>query len=153
VTGNLYLGVACIGTGDYRQTEDLLLKVLKLLEGDRSRERFGLAVFPAVLVRSYLAWVFADRGKFEEGIAHGQEGLRVAEALDHPFSLAFGCWVPAYLHITRGELSHAVRLLERGLALSREWNLTLLSVLHTAWATPTRSREGLLRVSRCWSRR
>ena len=48
----------------------------------------------------------------------------LAEALDHPYSLAFVCWALAYLQITRGELSHAVRLLERGVALCREWNLT-----------------------------
>ena len=51
VTGNLYLGAACLGTGDYRRAEELLLKVLQLLEGDLSRERFGLAGFPAVMAR------------------------------------------------------------------------------------------------------
>ena len=148
VTGNLYLGVACLWTGDYRRAEDLLLKVLQLLEGDLSRERFGLAGFPAVMARGYLTWVFADRGKFKEGIAHGQEGIRLAEALDHPYSLAFACWALAYLQITRGELSHAVRLLERGLALSREWNLTFFSVHHTgslgyAYALSGRIAEGI----------
>jgi tetratricopeptide (TPR) repeat protein len=131
VTANLYLGVACLGTGDYHRAEDLLLKVLRLLEGDRSRERFGLAGFPAVMAHCYLTWVFADRGKFEEGIVHGQEAIRLAEALDHPFSLAFGCLILAYLQTTRGELTHAVRVLERGLALAREWNLTFFSVNHT----------------------
>jgi tetratricopeptide (TPR) repeat protein len=123
VAGNLYLGVACLGTGDYRRAEELLQKVLQLLEGDRRRERFGLAAFPAVIAYCYLTWGFADRGRFEEGIPSGQEGIRLAESLDHPYSLAFGCWILAYLHITRGELGHAVVLLERGLMLTREWNL------------------------------
>jgi tetratricopeptide (TPR) repeat protein len=123
VTGTHYLGVACLYTGNYRRAEELLLNVLQLLEGDLSRERLGLAGFPAVLARGQLTWVFADRGKFKEGTAHGQEGLRLAEALDHPYSLATVCWYLAYLHIIRGEFSHAVRLLERGMALSREWNL------------------------------
>jgi tetratricopeptide (TPR) repeat protein len=148
VTGNLYLGVACLGTGDYRQAEDLLLKVLQLLEGELSRERFGLAGFPAVIARSYLTLIFADRGKFEEGIAHGQEGIRLAEALDHPYSLASACWFLAYLHISRGEVSHAVRLLERGLALSREWNLPFFVVRNTgslgfAYALSGRIAEGI----------
>ena len=132
VTANLYFGVACLGTGDFRQAEELFRRVLRLLEGDRSRERFALAGFPAVMARCYLAWAFADRGKFDEGIAHGQEGIRLAEALDHPFSLAFGCWITAVLQIARGELGDGVGLLERGLALSREWNLTFFSVNHTA---------------------
>jgi tetratricopeptide (TPR) repeat protein len=119
-----------------------------LLEGELSRERFGQAGYPAVTARGYLTWVFADRGKFKEGIAHGQEGLRLAESLDHPFSLAFVCWRLAYLQFTRGDLSHAVGLLERGLALSREWNLTIFSVQHTgslgyAYALSGRVAEGI----------
>ncbi len=128
VTGNLHLGAACLGTGDYRQAEEPLLKVVRLLEGELGRERFGLAGFPAVMARGYLTWVFADRGKFEEGIAHGQEGIRLAEALDQPNSLTVVCWYLAHLQITRGELGDAVRLLERGLAVAREWNLTPFSV-------------------------
>jgi tetratricopeptide (TPR) repeat protein len=148
VTGQLYLGVACLGTGDYRRAEELLLKVLQCLEGDRSRERFGLAGFPAVMARCYLTWGFADRGEFEEGIAHGQESIRLAEALDHPFSLAFACWILAYLHIIRGERSHAVSLLERGLGLAREWNLRFFSALNTgslgyAYALSGRIAEGI----------
>jgi tetratricopeptide (TPR) repeat protein len=149
VTGNLYLGVACFGKGDYRQAEELLRKVLQLIEGDRSRERFGLAGFPAVLARGYLTWVLTDRGEFQEGIVHGQEGLRLAEALNHPFSLSFVCWVLANLQIIRGNPSHAVGLLERGLALSREWNPTSISMLDNpgrlgyAYALSGRIAEGI----------
>jgi class 3 adenylate cyclase/tetratricopeptide (TPR) repeat protein len=148
VTGNLYFGVACLGTGDYRRAEDLLLKVLLLLGGERSRERFGLPGFPAVMTRCYLTWVLADQGRFNEGIVHGQEGIRLAEALDHPYSLAFVCWSLANLQIISGELSHAVGLLERGLALSRERNLTYFSVNFTAglgyaYALSGRIAEGI----------
>ena len=86
VTATLYFGVACILTGDYRRAEDLLLKVLRLLEGDLSRERLGLAGFPAVMARCFLTWIFADQGQFTEGIVHGQEGIHLAEALDHPIA-------------------------------------------------------------------
>jgi tetratricopeptide (TPR) repeat protein len=149
VTGNLYLGAAYFLAGDYPTGEDLLLNVLQVLEGDLSRERLGLAGFPAAMARSYVTWIFADRGKFKEGIAHGQEGLRLAEALDHPYSLFAVCWRLAYLQILRGELSHAVSLLERGLALSREWNLTFqFSVLAAgslgyAYALSGRIAEGI----------
>jgi len=148
VTGNLYLGLACIGTGDHRRAEDLLLHVLQLLEGLPSRERIGQPGFPAVSVRVFLDWALAERGKFEEGIIHGQEGIRLAEMLDHPYSLAHGCWHLACLHIIRGEFSHAVDLLERGLVLSREWNLTFFSALSTgslgyAYALLGRIAEGI----------
>jgi tetratricopeptide (TPR) repeat protein len=148
VTGNLYFGVAGLGTGNYRRAEELLLQVLQSLEGDLSRERFGLSAFPAVMARCYLTWAFADRGKFNEGITHGHEGIRLAEALRHPLSLAVACWTLPYLHITRGELTDAVGLLERGLTLSREWNLIPLSVMTTgtlgyAYALSGRVVEGL----------
>ncbi len=148
VTGNLHLGAACVYTGDYRRAEDLLLKVLQLLEGDRGRERFGQSAFPAVNARSHLTWGFADQGKFKEGIAYGQESLRLAEALDHPYSLAWACWALAYLHLFRGELDHAVHLLERGLALSREWTLTFQIMTNTgglgyAYALTGRIADGI----------
>ena len=70
--------------------------------------------------------MFAGQGNFKEGIAHGEEGIRLAEALDHPYSLAFAFWYLAHLQITRGEFSHAVRLLERGLALMSQVEPDLL---------------------------
>jgi class 3 adenylate cyclase/tetratricopeptide (TPR) repeat protein len=148
VTGNLNLGVACLYTGDYRRAEDLLRKVLQWLEDGLSRDRFGQAGFPAVVARCYLTWGFADRGTFNEATVHGQEGISLAEAVDHPFSLAVGGWILAYLQIARGEHSLAIDLLERGLGLSREWNVTLYSVLDTgslgyAYALSGRVAEGI----------
>jgi tetratricopeptide (TPR) repeat protein len=96
----------------------------------------------------FLTWVLADQGRFNEGTAHGEEAIRLAEAVGHPYSLANVCWQLANLEIIRGELSHAVRLLERGLALSREWNLPFLSVAETgslgyAYALSGRGVEGI----------
>jgi class 3 adenylate cyclase/tetratricopeptide (TPR) repeat protein len=148
VTGSLYFGTACLHTGDYRRAEDLLLKVLQWLEGDRRREQLGLPGFPAVIAIGYLAWLLADRGKFEQAIARGQEGIRLAESLDHPYSLGWALWTLARVHMIRGDGSEAVRLLERGLALSREWNLTLFVLQHAgalgyAYALSGRATDGI----------
>ncbi len=148
VTANLYLGAACLLTGDFRHSEDHLLKVLQLVEGELSRERFGLAEFPAVVARGYLSMLLAARGRFEEGLACCQEGTRLAETLDHPYSLGQVCWYLGYLQIVRGELGDAIRVLERGLALARERNLTYWSVVHTAglgyaYALLGRTAEGI----------
>jgi class 3 adenylate cyclase/tetratricopeptide (TPR) repeat protein len=142
VTGNLYLGAACLWTGDYRRAEDLLRRVLQLLEGDPRRERFGLPGFPAVMARCYLTLVSVDRGEFEEGIAHARDGIRLAEALDHPYSLTFACWLLAHLHIARGELSLGFPLLERGLAVAREWNLTSFLANETGTLGYAHARSG-----------
>jgi class 3 adenylate cyclase/tetratricopeptide (TPR) repeat protein len=148
IGANLYLGVACFGVGDFRRAEDLLRKVLPLLKDDLSRERFGLAGFPAALARFYLAWLLAERGQFDEGILHGREGTGIAEALDHPYSLGVVCWSLAHLYMSKGEVDQAGRLLERGLALSREWNLTFMSSLNTgslgyAYTLSARVAEGI----------
>jgi class 3 adenylate cyclase/tetratricopeptide (TPR) repeat protein len=148
VTGNLYFGTSCLHTGDYRRAEDLLLKVLQWLEGDRRREKFGLPGFPAVVALGYLAWLLADRGKFEQGIARAKEGIALAESLDHPHSRAWALWTLARVHIIRGDPGEAVGLLERGLALSREWSLVLFVLQHTgalgyAYALSGRAADGI----------
>jgi tetratricopeptide (TPR) repeat protein len=148
VTGNISLGGACLFTGDYRRAEACLLKVLQLLEGELTRERFGLAGYPAVLARALLSWAFTDRGNFDEGISQCQEATRLAEALDHPYDRAFAWWVLAHLHTGRGELGQAVPLLERGLALTHEWHLNYFSVMDTgslgyAYALSGRIAEGI----------
>jgi|SoiMetStandDraft_2_1073263.scaffolds.fasta_scaffold92698_2 tetratricopeptide (TPR) repeat protein len=99
------------------------------LQGERTRERFGLAVFPAMLSRAHLARTLAERGVFDEGDAHGQEAIRIAEALDHPLSIIFACLWLAYVESVRGELSQAARLLERAVAQCREWNITIPSLI------------------------
>src|SRR5262249_24784676 len=96
----------------------------------------------------YLTWIYADQGRFEEALNRGQEGVRLAEALDHPYSLAYALWALARAHIVKGEFGDAARLLERGMALSDEWNLTFLSILNGqglgfAYALSGRLAEGI----------
>jgi tetratricopeptide (TPR) repeat protein len=127
IAANFYMGNACLSTGDLRRAADLFCKIAHLLVGDRTRERCRLAGFPAAMSRAYLAWVLGECGEFDEGIARGVEGIRIGEALDHPFSLALACWGLAELYIIRGEHDQAIALAERGLALCRDWSLTVLS--------------------------
>jgi transcriptional regulator with AAA-type ATPase domain/tetratricopeptide (TPR) repeat protein len=147
VTGNLYLGAALIHTGDYRRAEALLTSVLRLLEG-RDRERFGLVGFPAVSARFYLTWIALSRGQFEEGIVRVEEGIRLAETLDHPYTLGAARSMLAFLHMVRGELDHAVHLLERELALPPEGSVAQHSVVNWghlgyAYSLSGRMAEGI----------
>ena len=123
VAAQYYLLVACQLSGDYRGTEHICRELMEFLQDDRSCERFGLAVLPAVMSRTYLARALAERGVFDEGDGHGQEAVRIAEALDHPFSLVWACLGLAYLNSARGELGQAARLLERAVSQSHDWNI------------------------------
>jgi class 3 adenylate cyclase/tetratricopeptide (TPR) repeat protein len=131
VVANFYLGLACFAGGDYPRAAGLLRSALRSLEGDLSRERCGLAGFPAAMSRSYLGLAVGQLGDFDEGIAHAEEGVRCAEAADHPYSLIVACWSLGSLYGIRGNLGDAARVLERARALCREWKLAVLSPLVT----------------------
>ena len=77
----------------------------------------------------------------------GQHGGN-RRAFDHPYSLTFATWALGYFYIIKDELSHAITLLERGVAVSREWSFTLHSVQNTgllgyAYALSERIAEGI----------
>jgi tetratricopeptide (TPR) repeat protein len=130
---NYYAGAACFASTDYRDAEGFLRKALYSLEGDLSRERFGLAGFPSVMARWLLASSLAERGEFTEGLIHGQEALRIAEEVRHPYSLILASWGLALLHVLKGELSHASVHLERALALCRDWTVPVLLPVTTGF--------------------
>ena len=87
---NHNLGQAYLAQGDYRRAIDCFGQTVASLDGARRRERFGQVFLPAVHSRAYLALCHAELGTFAEGRALGDEGLRIAEAVDHPGSLD-GC--------------------------------------------------------------
>ena len=60
---------------------------------------------------------------FAEGRALGEEGLRIAEAVDHASSLLFASWGVGLLSLRQGNLPGALPLLERAVNLCREPDL------------------------------
>jgi class 3 adenylate cyclase/tetratricopeptide (TPR) repeat protein len=123
VGGNFYLGTSYHDLGDYPQAEVFFRKVMHALQDGLSRERCGLTGFPAVMSRWFLGECLAERGAFEEGLRHAQEGVRLAEAMDHAYSLALACGGLGYVYDAMSELDSAVRVLERALSISRDWSL------------------------------
>jgi class 3 adenylate cyclase/tetratricopeptide (TPR) repeat protein len=148
VTASLGLGLTEVASGEHVGGEQFLRRVVQLLAGALSRERCGQAGFPSVLSRSWLAWSLAERGEFSEGMTHGQEAVRIAEAIAQPYSLIAANWRLGHLYGVKGEYSQAIHLLERGLALSREWNIPayapgVSSSLGHVYALSGRVPEGL----------
>jgi class 3 adenylate cyclase/tetratricopeptide (TPR) repeat protein len=144
VVANQYLAAALWNVGDYQAAADLFQKVTGSLKGDLSRERFGQALLPSVFARRYLAHALAERGEFDQSIAEAEEGLRIAEAADHPFSLGQAYLALGYVHAVKGEFDRAVPLLERALAMAREWDIRLLSPSSTGFLGHTYARSGRL---------
>ena len=122
---NQYLGTAYQAQGDYRWAIDCLGQTVASLEGSWRHERFGRVFMPAVLSRARLPWSHAELGSFAEGRALGEEGLRIAEAVDHPASVMIASWGLGLLALRQGDLPRALPLLERAVGLCQDADLPL----------------------------
>jgi len=131
-----YLGAARHSMGDYRQAVELLEVNARLLDGGSAGERFGMAGLPSVFTRAWLAWSRAELGDFAAAMLDADEALRVATASRHPFSVLTARFAVAVVHLARGNLADAIRVLELGLAMARTERLPL-------WVPPFATQLGL----------
>jgi len=143
-----YLGLACLSLGDYARSETVLRETLLTLERDLIGEDVRGPGIMAVSSRAWLIPGLAERGCFDEAIAQGREGIRMAEAADHPYSLVSIYWGLAYVLAVKGELAEAIVLLERSLALAQRWEIGVWTPVVTvflghAYAQSARVREGI----------
>jgi tetratricopeptide (TPR) repeat protein len=120
---NRYLGLAYSAQGDYRRAIDCLGQTVAFFEGARRHERFGQVFLPSVQCRTILAACHAELGTFADGRAMGDEGLRIAEALDHPASVMIASWGGGLLALRQGDLRRALLLLEQAMALCQDSDL------------------------------
>ena len=122
---NIDLGRAYYHQGDYRRAIDCYRQTVASLEGAQRRERFGRVFLPTVQSCAYLAACHAELGMFAEGGALGEEGLRIAEAVDHPASLMMASWGGGLLALRQGDLRRALPLLERAMGLCQDTDLPI----------------------------
>jgi len=111
VETNLFLGQVYCTMGDYRRAKEFLRRNIALIASDRARERFGIAALPSVMSRTWLVWCLSECGEFAEGIAHAEEALQIAEAVDHPYSLIVAHFEMCLLYLRQGELHKAIWML------------------------------------------
>ena len=116
------LGNAYEAQGDYRRAIDCHRQTMAALDGGR-HERFGQTVLPAVVSLTSLTACHAMLGMFAEGKALGEEGLRIAEAVNHPASLMFAYRGMGVLSLLQGDLPRALPLLERAVGICQEVDL------------------------------
>jgi tetratricopeptide (TPR) repeat protein len=141
-------GQVYINLGAYRQALGCFGHSLALLQGEPIGERFGLPGVLAVLSRAWMARGLAELGEFDEGMAYGEEALRIAAAVDHPFSRIDACYNVGYLSFRKGDLHNAILRLEQGLQVGRAAAIRSLFVnvaatLGAAYALSGRGAEAL----------
>ena len=85
--GEFYLWVV----NDYRQACQAYRRNVALLHGALLHERFGTTHVHAVVARAQVARCLAELGAFAEGHASGEDALRLAETVEHPYSFLWAC--------------------------------------------------------------
>jgi tetratricopeptide (TPR) repeat protein len=118
-----YLGAAYNKMGHYNQAIDVLKRGMQTVEGPRRHERYGTTVVLSVICRSHLMQCLAAVGSFSEGVPHGEEGIKIAEELDHPVSLIYVNCSLGVLFLIQGETDKAIPLLERAFRICQSANI------------------------------
>jgi tetratricopeptide (TPR) repeat protein len=141
--------VVLLAQGDSERAADLLSDTLPELdrppEGRPSTANRAIAI--RLLVLSFLTRSLAELGRFEEGIAYGEQALRIAEP-GTAFGLATALAGLGALHVRKADAPAAIPLLERGLEVCRTYNVnnwfpTIAALLGAAYALTGRIEESV----------
>jgi tetratricopeptide (TPR) repeat protein len=126
IMANYRLGQVYYHLGDYRQAIHYFKRNIASFEGELVYKHFGMAGLPSVFSRTILLYCLSECGEFAEGVACAEEAFQIAEAVNHPFSLAHASSGVGLLYLCKGELAKAISILTYGLELTQTWNLPVL---------------------------
>jgi tetratricopeptide (TPR) repeat protein len=110
-----FLGQAYHAIGDFGRAAELLRRNVEA--ADRESGTPGTAL--RIESQAWLARTLSALGAFAEGRRHGEEALRLATMEGRGTAPIFAHSWLGELYLTQGDLEHAVRVLEQGLALCR----------------------------------
>jgi len=149
LVGNMSVGEIYRTLGNYPKAREFLSRAKALLGPDDELNAFGQVGLPAVRARSHLAWTLAELGDFEAAQATAAEGLRIADASHHAYSICHACLGLGGVRVRVGEFEAAIMILSRGFALSDQVPLLrppIAADLGFALARCGRIAEGLSHV-------
>ena len=137
------LGQAYAAIGDYGRAAELLRWSVEAADRESGTSRTEWRIQS----RALLAQTLSALGAFAEGRRHGEEALRLAtlEGRGGTPIIAHSCL--GFLYLAQGDLEHAIRVLEQGLALcrasgDRNWLRGITAKLGYASALQGRLAEG-----------
>ncbi len=122
---NGFLGTVYFSLGDYRRAIDVFKQAIPSYEGESLHERFGGMMIASVRDRLWLLQCCIELGAFAEGIAYGEEAARIAEMASHITSVVMTQDRLGLLAFRKGDLQHAVPVLEHALAQCRAADIPL----------------------------
>jgi class 3 adenylate cyclase/tetratricopeptide (TPR) repeat protein len=119
---NHRIGEAHVVLGQFRTAAESFGRNLERKASPPTHQRFGMAALQSVTSRAWLAWCLANLGEFDDGDAVAEEGVRLSEAANHPYSLATTYAGAGQRHLMQGNFTEAVPLLERAIEICRRSN-------------------------------
>jgi predicted ATPase/class 3 adenylate cyclase len=122
-TGLLTMGALSAGEiqrtlGNYRKASEHLSRVVALIDSRDAQRLQGQVGLPAVRARSHLAWALAELGDFDHARRIAEEGLHIADASSHAYSISHACLGLGGTRVRQGEFQAAIPILARGLAVT-----------------------------------
>ena len=109
---NNYLGYLYTVLGEFEKAKRHLLTNMRLLVGARAGELFYIAALPGVLSRMALMIAHAEVGEFENAFAVEQDSIKLAQAINQPFSTALIYWAVGRAHAGKGDFENAIAQFE-----------------------------------------
>jgi tetratricopeptide (TPR) repeat protein len=137
------LGLACYAIGDFGRAAELLRQSVESAD----RESGTSSIVSRIASRAMLAITLSDLGAFAEGRRYGEEALRLATLEGRGDTPANACSRLGRLYLDKGDLAHAIWVLEQGLVLCRasgDWDFlrSTAASLGYAYALQGRLAEG-----------
>ena len=122
--------------GEYARAVELATDNLAALPSDWVYEYFGLTAPASVYDRWMLVMSLAQLGEFAQAAEHKSEAIRVAEPMQHAYSVALVHFAASTLHLIEGDWAKAYSLIERWIAGARAGNIVLhlpTALASSAW--------------------
>ena len=123
ILATTYLEQAHTYRGEYARVIELATENLAALRPEWAREFFGGSQPPSVNDRFRLVVSLAHLGRFAEATAHEADTIRLAEATQHPYTVAVAYYAAATVCLVKGDWAKARALVERQIAVLRAGNV------------------------------
>jgi len=112
------------------------------LSGRLETARFGGVAVMSVRTRTFGSWFSTDHGRFDEAEESAREAMRVANAMQQPFSQLLANMAVGYCLFRRGRLDEACDVLEKGYGICRSGAILSLDGFISGWFAAVLVRLG-----------
>jgi predicted ATPase len=127
VEGNYVLGVTSFWLGEFAASRDQLERAIADYAPETAPAHIALySQDPRIVCLSRLAYTLRYLGETDRAVAKAREAVRLADELEHPFSLGYAVNFAAWLAIDLGDERTAREHIERMAVLAEEQHLGFL---------------------------